>query len=208
MLNLLLLNISESESTSEGGSSGGGSLSQLKNIFKSPTFYVVIGVIVLLIIVFYLVRRVVKNRGNTVTIIVRHGNIYRVLDKNNPKYFLKPFLDKVGATISLDDREFNSDKLFINDGPDALYKINFTLKYHVTDPVKYYPYGEKINDLILARVNEDLREYADKGNASVLIKDYREHNQDIISLINKALEPYFLEVTSYKVNLIEPMGRK
>ena len=197
-----------SESTPSGNSGGGSATEILKKVFTSPIFYAVIGGIILLIIVFYLVRRNIKAKPNKSVIVVRKGKIHCVVDNNNPKYFLVPFTDKVGATISLDEIEFSSDKLFVNNGPDALYKINFTIKYKVIDPVSFYPYNSNINDLMINKINEDLREFADKGNALILIKDYREHNQEIIDLINNALKPYSVVVTSYKVNLIEPLGRK
>ena len=119
-----------------------------------------------------------------------------------------PFVDRVGAIISLNERELNSDKLFINNGPDALYKVNYTLKYKVTNPVEFYKYNENINNLITKKLNDDLREYADQGNALALVKDYRSNNELILSLINKAIEEYQVEALSFKINLIEPMGRQ
>ena len=187
---------------------GSGTKEQLMKILKSPVLYIVLGAIVLLIIVFYLVRRFIKAKTNAVTIVVRHGQIHKVVDDKNPKYFLVPFIDRVGAIISLDERELNSDKLFINNGPDALYKINYTLKYKVTNPVEFYKYVNNFQELIIKKLNDDLREYADQGNALVLVKDYRSNVDLILSLINKAIEEYKVEVLSFKINLIEPIGRQ
>lgn len=216
MMNRLFLFVLSSTQGGEGegssSSSSSGSTEKiteaLRNMVKSPVFYIVIGAIVLLIIGVYLLRRIVKHRPNTVTIIVRKGEIYKIVDQSNPKYFLVPFTDKVGAVISLNEQELSSDKLFINNGPDALYKINFTIKYKVSDPKEFYKYSDRINDLMVAKLNEDLREYADKGNALVLVRDYREHNDEILSLINKAVSEFSVVVSSYKVNMIEPLGRK
>lgn len=192
----------------DNANQGGGTKEQLMKIFKSPILYIVLGAIVLLIIVFYLVRRFIKVKPNAVIIVIRHGQIHKVVDDKNPKYFLVPFVDKVGAIISLKERELTSDKLFINNGPDALYKVNYTLKYKVTNPVEFYKYNENINNFITKKLNDDLREYADQGNALVLVKDYRANNELILSLINKAIEEYKVEALSFKINLIEPMGRQ
>ena len=187
---------------------GSGTKEQLMKILKSPVLYIVLGAIVLLIIVFYLVRRFIKAKPNAVTIVIRHGQIHKVVDDKNPKYFLVPFIDRVGAVISLNERELNSDKLFINNGPDALYKVNYTLKYKITNPVEFYKYVNNFQELIIKKLNDDLREYADQGNALVLVKDYRANTDLILSLINKAIEEYQVEALSFKINLIEPMGRQ
>ena len=195
-------------STDGGQSSSGGTMEKIKGIFKNPVLYIVLGGIVLLIIVFYLVRRFIKAKPNAVTIVIRKGQIYKVLDENNPKYFLVPFVDKVGAIISLNEMELTSDKLFINNGPDALYKVNYTLKYKVLDAAKFYKYSENIQNLIIKKLNGDLREYSDQGNALVLVKDYRSNNELILSLINRAIEEYQVEALSFKINFIEPVGRR
>ena len=199
----------ESSSTSSSeGSPSSGVTDALKNLVKSPAFYIVIGVIVLLIIAVYLIRRMVKARPNSKTIIVRKGVIHTIVDESNPKYFLVPFVDKLGAVISLDDQQLTSDKLFINNGPDALYKINYTLTYKVSNVKAFYKYHSNINDLVISKLNEGLREFADNGNALVLVKDYRENKDLILSTINNLIEEYSIEASSFKINLIEPLGRK
>ena len=209
MSELLFILMEESTETSE--SSGGGTTEKLtealKNMVKSPIFYIVIGAIVLLIIVLYLIRRIIKPSHNEVKVIVRSGKIHKLIDESSPKYFMVPFRDSLGAVISLNDRELNSDKLFINNGPDALYQVNYTLKYKVTDPKEFYKYNDNINSLIINKLNDDLREFADAGNALVLVKDYRENSAKILELINKALEQYSIEALSFKINLIQPLGR-
>ena len=182
-------------------------MESLKKLFTNPVLYIVLGCIVLLIIVVYLIRRFVKARENAATIVVRRGKIYKVLDKNNPKCFLVPFMDSVGAIITDSEKEFSSDKLFINNGPDALYKINYTLKYKVKNPKEFYKYLDKIQNILPVRLNDELRLYADQGNALVLIKDYRENTKSIIEVINKAVAEYSIEVTDFKINIIEPMGK-
>ena len=200
-------------STGSGTDSGSGSGSTekiteaLKNMVKSPWFYVVIGLIVLLIVGIYILRRFIKARPNCKTIVIRRGEIYKVVDESNPKYFLVPFVDRVGAIVSLDERELTSDKLFINNGPDALYQVNFTLKYKVTDPKEFYRVAENHQDLMVSKINENLREFADKGNALVIVKDYRENSDKILELINASIKDYFVEATSFKVNLIQPLGK-
>ena len=207
MNNLLnVLSSVNSESNNESGSTEKLTES-LKNMIKSPVFYVVIGAIVLLIILVYFLRRIVKAQANTKTIIVRKGKIYKVIDESNPKYFLVPFVDRVGAVISLNEKELNSDKLFINNGPDYLYQINFTLKYKVTNAEEFFKVMNSIEQKMIADINDTLREYADKGNALVLVKDYRENTKVILDLINKAIASHSVEAVSFKINLIQPLGR-
>ena len=194
-----------------GGSSNGTSestMESLKKIFQSPVLYIVLGCLVALILVVYLIRRVVRATPNATTIIVRKGQIHKIVDEANPKYFLVPFTDSVGAVITAGEKEFSSDKLFINNGPDALYKIHYTLRYKVVDPKAFYPFLNRIDSLITERLNDDLRLYADQGNALVLIKNYREQASVILSVINKALAEYQIEATSFKINIIEPLGSK
>ena len=179
----------------------------LKNMVKSPIFYIVIGGLLLLIIIIYIIRRFVSSNANMVLVITRKGQIHKLLNDKDGKYFLVPFIDKVGATISTKEQELNSDKLFINNGPDALYKINYTLKYQIDDVEAFYPYRDNIQNLIVNKLNDDLREYADKGSALILVKDYREHAKEILDIINKAIEEYHVAATSFKINLIEPVGR-
>ena len=59
-------------------------------------------------------------------------------------------------------------------GSDALYKINYTLKYKVTDHKEFYKFINNINNLLPSKLNDELRLYADQGNTLVLVKDYRE----------------------------------
>ena len=200
--------LTSTASTSEGGTSNSGSIESLKKIFMSPTPYIIIGALILLIIVIYLIRRFIKAQPNATTIVIRKGKIHKVLDNNNPKYFLVPFLDSVGAIITNTEKEFSSDKLFINNGPDALYKINYTLKYKVVDPKEFYKYINNLQNLLPTKLNDELRLYADQGNALILVKDYRENKNEILKVINNAVNEYSIEVVEFKINIIEPMGRK
>lgn len=93
-----------------------------------------------------------------------------------------------------------------DNGPDALYKINYTLK-KVTNPKEFYKYLDKIQNILPVRLNDELRLYADQGNALVLIKDYRENTNEILEVINKAVAEYQIKVTEFKINIIEPMGK-
>ena len=211
MKQLLIPLLSSVASSSENNNSGTGSTESitkaLKDMVKSPVFYIVIGGLILLIIVVYLLRRIIKPRPNLVSVIIRKGKIYKLIDDKSSSYFMVPFADKLGAVISLNEKELSSDKLFINNGPDALYQVNYTLKYKVIDPKEFYKYNDNINSLIINKLNDDLREFADAGNALVLVKDYRENSAKILELINKALEQYSIEALSFKINLIQPLGR-
>ena len=81
----------------------------LKNMVKSPVFYAVIGGLVLLIIVVYLLRRIIKPRSGEVKVIVRNGKIHKLIDEKSPKYFMVPFKDGLSAVITLNEKEFTSD---------------------------------------------------------------------------------------------------
>ena len=205
-----LLSSVPNSSSESSGSSGGSTeklFNALKNMVKSPIFYIVIGALVLLIILIYFLRRIVKPRNNAITVIVRKGNIHKLVDDKSSSYFMAPFVDRIGAVISLNEKELSSDKLFINNGPDALYQINYTLKYKVIDPKDFYKYNDNIDNIVIAKLNEDLREFADAGNALVLVKEYRQNNVKILELINKAVQSYSIEAVSFKINLIQPLGR-
>ena len=195
-----------SDSTPSSGSSE--KLTEaLKNMVKSPVFYIVIGAIVLLIIAFYLYRRIVKPSSNMVKVVARGGKIYKLIEGSSSKYFLVPFRDRLDAVISLNDRELNSDKLYINNGPDALYKINYNLTYKVVDAVKFYNVKDNFESVIVTRINDRLREYADEGHALEIVKDYREHLNELVALINKETEELGVECTMLKINFIEPLGK-
>ena len=209
-MNQLLLTLAETASEPETKTSDSSTekiTSALKSMVQSPVFYVVIGALVLLIIAVYLLRRIVKPRAGVVTVVVRRSGIHKLVDEKSSNYFMIPFIDRIGAVISLKEQELSSDKLFINNGPDALYQINFTLTYKVLDPQVFYPYNDNIQKLVVEKMNEDLREFADSGNALMLIKDYRENAAQILELINEAIKPYCVEATAFKINLIQPLGR-
>ena len=201
-----------SEATSQSGGTGGGSTEKLKEtllqIVKSPIFYIVIGVIILLIVGFYLYRRLIKPRPGVVKVIVRGGKIVKLLDEKSPNYFLTPFKESLGAEISLSEKEFSSDKLFINNGPDALYKMNYTLSYKIEDIEKFFPVRDSFQNAFITKINDGLREYADNGHALELVQGYREHHQEILSIINEIGEQYGVSATKFKVNYIEPFGNK
>ena len=200
-----------SEITSESQDGGGSSeriVAILKNMVKSPLFYIVLAVLILLIVLVYLLRRIVKAKPNTVVIVIRKGKISKIIDEKAPKYFMIPFIETIGARISLLETKLASDKLFINDGPDSLYKISFELVYKVSNPTQYYFCLNNFEEEALSQINDTLREFADEGEASVLIKDYRKHGQTIVELMNKAIKQFGVEAISVKYNYIEPVGKK
>lgn len=212
-MNNLFLFLEEVSSSSESASSNSSGSTEkltesLKNIVKSPIFYIVIGAIVLLIILLYLLRRIIKPVPGVTKVVTRRGKIHKLIDEKSSKYFLKPFIETIGANVSLREQEFTSDRLFINDGPDALYKINYTLKYQVSDVEKYFNSMNGFKDKSIIKINDELREYADNGHASDIVKDYRSREQDLLKLINKALEESGVSAVEFKINFIEPMGNK
>ena len=180
----------------------------LKDMVKHPAFYIVIGALVLLIIVVYLLRRIIKPRSGEVKVVVRSGQIHKLIDEKSPKYFMVPFKDGLGAVITLNEKEFGSDKLFINNGPDALYQINYTLKYKVSDVEKFFKHRDNFQNIIVKQINDSLRDYADKGHVLEIIQDYREHDKDLLKLLNGITNSYGVEATVFKINYIQPLGKK
>ena len=199
--------------TSEGASNNSGDGTEqmgdfFKKMFNGPIFYVVLGGIVLLCVLFYLLRRITRPQHGAVVIIVRGGQIHKTLKEGDKNYFLAPFKDRVGAIIPLKEQEITTDRLYINNGPDALYQVNYTLKYKVVDPNEFYKYYENFADRVATKLNDDLREFADAGNALILVKDYRANADKILKLLNESLEGFSVEATGFKINLIQPLGRK
>ena len=64
-----------------------------------------------------------------------------------------------------------------------------------------------MQNLLPVKLNDELRLYADQGNALILVKDYRENADKILEVINKAVREFFIEITEFKINIIEPMGK-
>ena len=180
----------------------------LQNLVKSPVFYIVIGAIVLLIIAVYLLRRIVKPEPNQVKVILRKGKIQKLVDKKSSSYYLVPFVDTLGAVILLNEKELSSDKLYVNNGPDALYKINYTLKYKVTNVSKFFPKRESFTNEVITKINDSVREYADQGHVLEIIEKYRENSNKLVKLLNSITEEYGVETTNFKINFIEPLGKK
>ena len=209
-MNPFFLIFTNTDTTSGDSSSTSGSteklLEGLKAMVKSPIFYIVIGAIVLLIIAIYLLRRIVKPAPGVVKVVTRGGKIFKLIDENSQKHFLVPFKESLGAVISLSPKEFSSDKLYINNGPDALYKVNYTLEYKVTDVEKFFEHRDTFQNTSVVNINDNLRNYADTGHALDIVKDYREHNKELLDIINGSTFPCGVEVTSFKINFIEPFG--
>lgn len=64
-----------------------------------------------------------------------------------------------------------------------------------------------MQNLLLVTLNDELRLSADQGNALILVKDYRETADKILEVINKAVSEFSIEVTEFKINIVEPIGR-
>ena len=180
----------------------------LMNTVKSPVFYIVIGAIVLLIIGIYLIRRIVKPAPGQIKVVVRHGKIHKLVEEKSSSYYLVPFTDSLGAVILLNEKELSSDKLFVNNGPDALYKINYTLTYKVSNVESFFPQRESFSKDVVGKINDIVREYADNGHVLEIIKDYREHSKELVNLINTVTSTCGIQVVGFKINYIEPLGKK
>ena len=174
---------------------------------KNPVFYIIIGAFVALVVLVYLLRRFVHASPGSVVVIVRRGKIIKILTEKDQKYCRAPFLDSIGAIIMLNDKSFVSDKLFINDGPDRLYRINFNLFYRVNDPKLYFEHLNGFQEIAECRINDCLRLFADNGNAKTLIENYRSNEKKILDVINASLIDLGVEALSFKINYIEPMGK-
>jgi len=143
-----------------------------------------------------------------VKVAVRNGKIYKLVDEKTPRYFMVPFKDRLGGVIGLGEKDLATDKLFINNGPDALYKVNLSLRYIVSDIGAFFQYRDNIADLAIKAINVDLREYADEGHALDIVKDYQENESLILGLLNKSVEKYSIEVVFFKINYVEPVGKR
>ena len=199
----LLTSVSiESASNEQGGT---GSLEKLMDIFKSPIFYIIVGVIVLLIILFYLIRRFIKVAPNTATII-KKGNSTKVILESDKRYFLIPFAEKIVVTLPLYEQEIESDQLFVNDGPDKLYKIVYKTNFKVTDAEKFYPLYGNFNKFFENTINEKLREYSEEKGADFIIKEFSKNKLEILKFLNKAFKESAIEILDMKIKAIEPIG--
>ena len=206
MKDLLFLTSTSQPSTSQTSESG-GTMERLLEIFKNPIFYIIVGAFAALIIIVYFLRRFVRANPGQVVIVTRRGKVRKILNENDKIYYRAPFVDAVGAIISLSGNEFTSDKLFVNNGPDHLYRFNYTLLYNVTNPELFYKNFDGIQEKIEKQINDSLRFYVDQGNASKLINDYRSEEKNILSVINESINQFGAVVASFKVNYIEPIGR-
>lgn len=181
---------------------------KLKELFTKPVLYIVVGGIVLLILIIWLLRKIVKARPGVTKVIIRNDKPYKFVNEKCPRYFMTPFKDKLGAFIPEGDQFFNSDQLFINDGPDKLYKISFRITFKVVDPSKYYYFVNGIEARLLEKLNESLRLYSEENGAELVIKNYRKNESKIVEIINKAVEEISIKVSEFKVKSIEPLGKK
>ena len=170
-------------------------------------FYIVIGAFVALIIVVYLLRRFVRANPGQVVVVVRKGKIRKLIGENDKTYYRVPFADTVGAVITLNGNEFTSDKLFVNNGPDHLYKFNYTFVYNVINPELFFKNLDGVLEKIEKQINESLRLFVDGGNASILINDYRSKEKTLIDVINESVNQFGIETVSFKVNYVEPLGK-
>lgn len=193
-------------STSNGeDADNSASLGQLLEIFKKPAFYIVVGVIVLLIVVVYIFRRFIKVAPNTAT-VVKNGSNTKILLESNKRYFLKPFIEKVAVTLPLYEQETESDQLFINDGPDKLYKVRYDMKFKVVDAEKFYPFYNNFNKFFENTINEKLRAYSEEKSAAFIIKDFSKNKADIVNYLNEVLKENAIEIIDMKIKAIEPVG--
>ena len=180
----------------------------LQNLLKSPFLYIVLGVIVLVIIAVYLFHRIVKPELDTIKVVLRKGKMQKLVDEKSSFYFLVPFIDTLWAVILLNEKELSSDKLYVNNSPDALYKINYTLTYTIIDVSKFFPKRESFTNEVISKINDSVREYADQGHVLEIIEKYRDNSDKLVSLLNSVMEEYGAKATSFKINFIEPLGKK
>ena len=202
---LFLLSSSSSAVEESDGSSG--TIEKLIGIFKSPVLYIVIGAFVALILIIYLLRRFTRANPGFVVVIVRKGKIRKIINENDKTYYRVPFVDSIGAVLSLNETNFTSDKLFINNGPDHLYKFNYTFAYKIINPELCYNHLNGLQETVEKRINDSLRLFADNGNAQTLISDYRSNEKEILKVINGSISELGIEATGFKVDYIEPTGK-
>lgn len=205
MYKLLPLLTNASTEAANNEQEGADSLEKIMEIFKNPIFYVVIGVIVILIILFYFARRFIKVASNT-AIIVKKGDTTKVLLENNKRYFLKPFVEKIVVTIPLYEQEVESDQLFINDGPDKLYKLTYKMLFKITDAKNFFPLYDNFKKIFEDTINEQLRALTEEKNASFIIKEFTKNKDEIVNFLNGVFNENAIEILDMKIKAIEPIG--
>ncbi|MCQ2800977.1 MAG: SPFH domain-containing protein, partial [Bacilli bacterium] len=151
------------------------------------------------------IRRFMKGAPNTAT-VVKNGNNTKILVESNKRYFLKPFIEKVAVTLPLYEQETESDQLFINDGPDKLYKVRYDMKFKVVDAEKFYPFYNNFNKFFENTINEKLRAYSEEKSAAFIIKDFSKNKADIVNYLNEVLKENAVEIIDMKIKAIEPVG--
>lgn len=184
-----------------------GAIDKLISVFKNPILYIVVGVLIIFILIIYLLRRFTRANPGFAVVITRKGKIRKILTESDKTYYRVPFIDSIGAVILLNSKSFVSEKLFINNGPDHLYKINYTFIYGITNIGLFFENLDGIQNKIEKQINDRLRLFADNGNASTIIKEYRSEEKTFLSIINEVINQYGIEAQSFSVNYIEPIGK-
>lgn len=206
----MLLNIlasSGSEATSSTADSG-ASLESLGEIFKNPILWAVVGGIVVLILIVYILRRIVRPQAGVWKIIERGGKLHKIIDGNSKLIFMIPVKDKMIASVADNTKNFASDKLYINDGPDALYKLTYAIEYKVKDINNFYPIIERLDNTLAERINDDLRTFADMNGAELILRSFKENKDKIIAALNESFDKNGIEILGFKIKSIEPLGKK
>ena len=180
---------------------------KILDILKSPYFYIILGLIALLLIAFFLLKRFIKGKNGFVIVVVRKGKIHKLIGATDSPYYLVPFVDSIGAYVSLGENSLVSENLFINDGPNNLYKIKYRLTYKVNDVNLFFSSRFNAKELIETRINDNLRAFAENGNVSTLILDYRVREEEILSIINESISDLGVVALEYKTSYIEPLGK-
>lgn len=207
-MEIVLLLTSTSSASSNESNQNGDVFKKFLNIFTNPVFYIVLAIIFALVIIYYFLKRIVVSKPNHAIVVLRNNKVYKIVDEGMPRYYLAPFIDSIGAIIRTSNNEFSSDKLFINNGPDRLYRINYTFSFKVVNAESYYHIMNNAKEEIEKRINDILRTFADEGNVAYLIDDYKNHCDQVLTIINKSLQGYGIEALDFKTNYIEPLGSK
>lgn len=203
----LLTSVNSSDSAGEPANTD-DALASLTEIFKNPVFwYVIIGIVALILII-YILRRIVRPQAGTWKIIERGGKLHKIIDGNGKLAFMLPVKDKLVATVAQNTKNFASDKLYINNGPDALYKVTYAMDYQVNDINKFYPIIARLENTLVEKVNDDLRSFSDTNGADVILKNFANEKARIISALCDSFADLGIEVIGFKIKSIEPLGKK
>jgi len=108
----------------------------------------------------------------------------------------------------MENNNFSSDQLKVNDGPDKLYQISFSFTYDVVDIEKFFAAkSTNLDNHFITKVNEVMRQFVYDGNADTLLRKYLDEGEKLRDIVNDALGSFGIQVKSFNVNTIQLLNK-